>query len=984
MPTNTKESGFEAHIEQYLLDQNNYTKRKPSDYDKEFCIDRELTLRFIQQAQPEEWEKLVESHGSFAEDKFFKRLNEEIKARGLLDVLRNGVKDNGSNFSLAHFKPSTGMNAETQKLYEGNIFSVIRQLKYSIRNENSIDMVLFLNGLPIFTVELKNQFTGQSVQNAMRQYKTDRDPKDLLLQFKRCLTHFAVDTDEVYMTTQLNGLKTFFLPFNKGDKMSSGNPPVKGKYKTEYMWEDIWSKDTILDIIGRFLCLQKEDKIDAKGKKHTEEKLIFPRYHQLDSVRRLIDDAGDKGAGKNYLIQHSAGSGKSNSIAWLAHRLADLHSADDKKVFDSVVIITDRRVLDKQLQNTVAQFEQVRGVVKKIDQHSSQLREALESGEKIIITTLQKFPVIVEDMVALKGKNFAVIIDEAHSSQTGESAKSLKQVLGDEQEENAFETSEDFILRQMKARGRQGNVSFFAFTATPKQKTLEMFGEKQLDGTFQPFSIYSMKQAIDEGFILDVLKNYTTYQMYFNLLKKAEDDPNYDKQKAQRLMINFVEKHEVTIRKKIEIIVNHFWESIRSEIGGRSKAMIVTRSRLHAVRFKNEMDKYLKEQNLPIKSLVAFSGAVRDGDLEYTELQMNDMRGLSKNQKENPNEDPIASEFKKDDYKFLIVAEKFQTGFDQPLLTAMYVDKKLSGVNCVQTLSRLNRTRPDKENTFVLDFVNDTEDIKEAFQPYYTTTILSEATDPNILHDLQRDILNYKLFSEIEVGEFCNMYFHNAPANQLNSYIDNILSRFDELEEDEQIGCRKKITEFIKKYAFLSQIITFTDTSLEKLYVFLRFYRRKLPISTETPPLEVLESVDLESIKIPQMSHSNIFLENEGGELDPLQGRDRGKNEDEQETLSKIIKEVNERFGTDFSDEDRVILNNLTERLVQHKSLSGAIQSNNSKDAIKVKFNEVFQKELLSMFRSNFDLYQKLDSNEDLKDYVNQKMFEFIIKKLKD
>lgn len=972
MPTNTREIGFEAYIETFLIDQNGYEKRKPENYDKALCVDREVTLRFIKETQPKEWELLAEHHGSFAEDKFFKRLSEEIKARGLLDVLRTGLKDNGSSFSLAYFKPVTSINEETRKLYEGNIFSVMRQVKYSARNENSIDMVIFLNGLPIFTIELKNQLTGQSVTNALRQYKTDRDPNEPLLQFKRALTHFAVDTDEVYMTTKLEGLKTFFLPFNKGNEMSAGNPPAKNKYKTEYVWEDIWTKDTVLEIVSRFLCLQKEEKIDANGKKRIEEKLIFPRYHQLDAVRRLITDSRESGAGKNYLIQHSAGSGKSNTIAWVAHRLADLHDEADKKVFDSVIIITDRRVLDKQLQNTVAQFEQVRGVVKKIDKHSSQLREALENGEKIIITTLQKFPVIVEDMEKLSGKNFAVIIDEAHSSQTGESAKTLKQVLTFDEQEKDYEDGEEFILAEMKARGRQKNVSFLAFTATPKQKTLEMFGEKQFDGTFRPFSIYSMKQAIDEGFILDVLKNYTTYQMYFNLLKKVQDDPDYKKKKAQRLMVDFVGKHEVAIQKKIEIIVTHFWENIAREIGGKAKAMIVTRSRLHAVRFKLEMDAYLAKNNLPMKSLVAFSGTVDDGDLEYTESQMN---GVSENQ--------TADTFKEDDYKFLIVAEKFQTGFDEPLLTAMYVDKKLSGVNCVQTLSRLNRTRPDKEETFVLDFVNNTDDIKESFQPYYTTTVLAEATDPNILHDLQRDILNYKLFDEREIGEFCKMYFRGVSPSELNGFLDVIKPRFLELDKEQQTDCRKKMSEYLKKYAFISQIISFSDSSLEKLYVFLRLYRRKLPITTETLPFEVLDSVDLESIKIPQVGQTSIMLENEDGALEPIAGRGRGKNEDENEALSKIIKEVNERFGTTFSEEDRIILNNLTKRLLDHNALAGAVKNNNSQDAVKVKFDEVFEKELISMFRNNFDLYQKLDSNADLKDYVNRKMFDFIQKKLK-
>lgn len=973
MPTNTKESGFENYIENHLVESNAFEKRKPTDYDKELCLDKNLVLRFVQKTQDKQWRILLAHHGEFAEEKFFKRLGEEIKARGVLDVLRNGIKDNGSFFSLAYFKPVTSLNEETKVLYESNTFSVIRQVKYSMRNENSIDMVIFLNGFPIFTIELKNQLTGQSVQNALRQYKTDRDHNEPLLQFKRCLTHFAVDTEEVYMTTKLVGLKTFFLPFNKGYEMSAGNPPAKKKYKTEYLWEDIWTKDTILEIIGRFLCLQREDKIDANGKKRIEEKLIFPRYHQLDAVRRLIHDSEEYGAGKNYLIQHSAGSGKSNTIAWTAHRLADLHNADDQKIFDSVVVITDRRVLDKQLQNTVAQFEQVRGVVKKIDKHSSQLREALENGEKIIITTLQKFPVIVEDMEKLSGKSFAVIIDEAHSSQTGESAKSLKQVLTlDEQEEDS-EDSEDFLIRQMQARGKQKNVSFFAFTATPKQKTLEMFGEKQFDGTFHPFSIYSMKQAIDEGFILDVLKNYTTYQMYFNLLKKVQDDPDYKKKKAQRLMVDFVGRHEVAIQKKIEIVANHFWENISREIDGKAKAMIVTRSRLHAVRFKLEMDKYLTKLNLPIKTLVAFSGKVKDGNLEYTEAQMNKIP-----------ESQTAEAFKETDYRFLIVAEKFQTGFDEPLLTAMYVDKKLSGVNCVQTLSRLNRTRPDKEDTFVLDFVNNTDDIKEAFQPYYTTTILSEATDPNILHDLQRDILNYKLFDDREISEFCSMYFRNVPPNELNAFLDHLVPRFDELDDEEKNACRKKLSEYLKKYAFVAQIISFGDSSLEKLYIFLRFYKRKLPITPETLPFEVLESIDLESIKIPKIGQMNIGLEKGEEMLKPIEGRDRGGNDDEETALSKIIKEVNERFGTDFNNEDRVILNNLTKRLLESKALAGAVQNNNSLDAVKIKFDEIFSKELVAMFRSNFDLYQKLDSNDDLKDYVNKKMFSYISKKLKE
>lgn len=980
MSTNTKESGFEAYIEKYLTEKNGYIARAPKDYDKEVCVDRELLLRFIQKTQDEQWRLLLAQHGEFAEEKFFKRLSNEIKERGLLDVLRNGIKDNGAKFTLAYFKPNTKLNEETQALYESNIFSVIRQLKYSVKNENSLDMVIFLNGIPIFTKELKNQLTGQSVHNALRQYKTDRDPKETLLSFKRCLVHFAVDTEEVFMTTKLKGLKTYFLPFNKGNAMSAGNPIAKHKYKTEYLWEDILTKDTVLEIISRFMHLEIEEKVDEKGKKYIVEKLIFPRYHQFDTVRRLIKDSGENGAGKNYLIQHSAGSGKSNSIAWTAHHLAELHDENDEKVFSSVIIITDRRILDKQLQNTVSQFEQVRGVVKKIDQHSSQLREALEQGEKIIITTLQKFPVIVDDIEKLAGKKFAVIIDEAHSSQTGESVKSMKQILttnnlDEAEKEEAFEveTSEDWVIKQMKSRGRAKNCSFFAFTATPKQKTLEIFGEKQFDGQFRPFSVYSMKQAIEEGFILDVLKNYTTYKMYFNLLKKALDDPEFKKKKAQRLLIGFVEKNEHAIAKKVEIIVRHFWDNISGEIEGKAKAMIVTKSRLHAVKFKQAVDKYILEQNLPLKALVAFSGTVKDGNIEYTEASMN---GIP--------EKNTAEEFKKDDYKFLIVAEKFQTGFDQPLLTAMYVDKKLGGVNAVQTLSRLNRISANKEEAFVLDFVNETDDIAESFQRYYTTTILSEATDPNILHDLQRDIMNYKIFSEQEIEDFVAMYFRGVQPAELNGFLDVIVKRFEDMEDEEKQDCRKKIAEYTKKYAFISQIISFSDTGLEKLYIFLRLLKKKLPLSIERLPIEVLESVDLESIKIPMVGKTEIKLESADGMLDPIAGRDRGHTEDEKKALSKILKDVNDRFGTDFSDEDRIILNNLTKRLMSDESLTGAVKNNSSKDAIKVKFDEVFGKELISMFRSNFDLYQKLDSNEALKDYVNNKMFEFIQKKIKE
>jgi type I restriction enzyme R subunit len=982
MTTNTREIGFEQFIENNLIDEkkNKYIKRLPSAYDKVLCMDKETILQFMQNSQKEAWDKLASQHGEQVEEKFFKRLDEEIRSQGILDVLRKGIVDHGVRFDLAHFKPASGINQESQALYDANIFSVMRQVKYSEKNENSIDMVLFLNGLPIFTVELKNQLTGQSIKNGISQYRTDRDPKETLLSFKRCLVHFAIDTDLAYMTTKLNGLATYFLPFNQGNNSSAGNPVNPDGYKTSYMWENIWRKDSILEIIGQFVCLQKEEKEDEKGRKYETETLIFPRYHQLDAVRRLVVDARKNGVGENYLIQHSAGSGKSNTIAWVAHRLAELHNEKSEKVFDSVIVVTDRRILDRQLRNTIMQFEQVSGVVKPIIEGSKELKEALENGEKIIITTLQKFPVIVESIDQIQGSKFAVIIDEAHSSQTGESSKSLKQVLEtsslDEaaKEENfeKEETLEDKIIKEIRSRrANTENISFFAFTATPKQKTLEVFGMKNpLDGKFYPFSLYSMKQAIEEKFILDVLENYTTYQVYFSLLKKIQDDPEFKKKKAQRLILEYVERHEHAIEKKIEIIVKHFSATIADKIDGRSKAMIVTKSRLHAVKFKLAMDKYLRENNYDYKSLVAFSGIVKDGELQYSEAQMNGVPEKS-----------TAEEFKKDGFRFLIVAEKFQTGFDQPLLSVMYVDKKLGGVNAVQTLSRLNRTHADKEGAFVLDFVNDTEEIKEAFQPYYTTTVLSEATDPNILHDLQRDILSYKLFSEQEIDAFVEEYFNSATPAKINSFLDDIVSRFDKHLPEERLEFKSKATDYRRKYSFISQIISFEDTSLEKLYIFLRFLIQKLPIEKNPLPIEVLESIDMESYKVVKKKEGKIKLENEQGELYPMGGGSGSLAKDEESALSKIIQDVNERFGTNFTDSDRVILNNLSAKLMENKDLEGSIKAN-SKETSRIKFNQVFQDELITMLNSHFDLYKKLDGSVELKEYVNQKMFDYVHKKI--
>jgi len=983
--TNTKESGFEEFIEQQLVSLHKYRSRPSSSYNKDLCIDTELVLEFIQTTQKDSWNKLVEQYGGDVANRFLARLDEELLSRGLLSVLREGVKDRGVNIRLAYWKPENDKNPETLADYAGNILSVMRQVKYSTKNENSIDMVIFVNGLPLFTTELKNQFTGQNVINAISQYKTDRDQKEKLLSFKRCLTHFAVDTEQAYMATRLTGLTTYFLPFNKGNKGSSGNPDAPtGKYKTYYLWEEIWSKDSVFDLLGNFIQEVTEEKEDKNGKKRKEEKLIFPRYHQLETVKNIVIDAQKNGSGKNYLIQHSAGSGKSNTIAWTTHRLAELHNDEGKNIFDGVIVVTDRRVLDRQLSNTVDSFSQITGLVKHIENGGKELKESLESGVKIITTTLQKFPVIVDAVDKVEGKKFAVIIDEAHSSQSGESAADLRQVLTldeaekeTEDEEKAFKTVEDQIIERMKARKvASPNLSFFAFTATPKQKTLELFGtEDPLTGKFGPFSLYSMKQAIEEKFILDVLKNYTTYETYFGLLKKVEDDPEFDKKKAQRLMVGYVERHEHAIDKKTAIMVEHFEEKIASLIAGKAKAMVVTKSRLHAVRYKLAFDKYLKEKGYGHKSLVAFSGTVKDIDtkLEYTEGQMNKVP-----------ESQTAEEFKNDEYKFLIVAEKFQTGFDQPLLSVMYVDKKLGGVGAVQTLSRLNRTTYGKDDTFVLDFVNETDDIKESFQPYYTTTVLSEATDPNILHDLERDVRGFKFFTDFEVNGFVDELYAKATPDKLNHIIDGVVSRINDenLTEEEMESFKTTVFDYLKKYAFISQIVTFEDPQLEKLFIFLKYLIRKLPKRENPLPYEVLEAIDMETYRIEKKVETNLSLENAEGVIDPMGGGgEKGITEDEKDALSRIIKEVNERYGTSFNNSDKVILNDLSKRLLESEVLLGSVK-NNSKDAAKLKFDQLFQDELVGVLDNHFSLYQKLDQSPELKKFVQERVFEYVVKKM--
>jgi type I restriction enzyme R subunit len=955
-----------------------YRKRRSEDYDRALCLLPGDVVDFVFATQPKEWQKLAQHHGAAVKEQFLKRIAAEIGRRGALDVLRQGIKDSGCKFRLAYFRPASGLNEETRRLHAANLFAVVRQLRYSEKNEKSLDLVLFLNGIPIFTAELKNPLNGQDVEDAIRQYKLDRDPREPLLGYGRCLAHFAVDPDLVYVTTHLAGPKTRFLPFNQGKFGGAGNPPVpptrKG-YATGYLWEETWARDSVLDLIRQFIHEIEEE--DETNRKTGAQSLIFPRYQQLDAVRRLVTHARRAGMGQRYLIQHSAGSGKSFTIAWLAHQFAALHDANDRRVFDSIVVITDRRVLDRQLQTTMRQFEQTLGVVENIDTTSRQLKDALESGKTIIVTTLQKFPMIAKEIGELPGKRFAVIVDEAHSSQSGESTKSLKAVLASgsleeaEAEEAGAETPEEelenTILAEMEKRGRLPNVSTFAFTATPKAKTLELFGTRRADGKFEPFHLYTMRQAIEEGFILDVLANYTTYTAYWRLLKKVEDDPRYDKKKAEYLLKAFVELHPHAIGEKVKICVEHFATQVQGEIGGRAKAMIVTRSRLHCVRYKLALDKYLKERDYPFRTLVAFSGTVQDEGRSYTEAGMN---GFPEAQ--------TARTLERPEYRFLIVANKFQTGFDQPLLHTMYVDKKLGGVNAVQTLSRLNRTLPpEKKGTMVLDFANEADEIKAAFEPYYETTLLSEATDPNLLYEIQSRLAAFPVYTEADVGEFAKTYFEpNATQGQLYAVLAPVVERFRAISENEQHDFRGQLTDYARLYAFLAQVLTFADADLEKLYVFARHLRRLLPSDRAELPREVQQNIDMESYRIQQTASGKIALERKTGLLAPVATKgSHAAAPEEMEALSRIIAELNERFGLNLGPEHRVTLGQMMERLDADPGLDASARVN-TRENVRLTFDQKVEHIIQEIVDSNFELYKRITDDRAFGEAVKNFLFD--------
>jgi type I restriction enzyme R subunit len=940
---------------------------------------------------PKEWELLKSYYREETEAKFIQRLFKELDLRGMLDVIRHGITDSGIKFKLAYFKPDSKLNPDTLKQYSSNKHYVIRQVYFSSKNKKSIDLLLLLNGLPVATIELKNHFTGQRVSEAIEQYKTSRDPKELLFQFKkRAIVHFTVDPDEVYFTTKLESSGTRFFPFNKGYNNGAGNPSTKDytTYRSAYFWGDILSVDSWTEIIGRYIHLQKEE-YTVEGKKYYKETMLFPRFHQLDVVRKLIAHAKEHGSGQRYLIEHSAGSGKSNSIAWLAYRLSSLYDAFDKKIFDSVIVITDRNVLDQQLQNTIYQFEHKSGVVQRIDVDSRQLADAITSGVGIIITTLQKFPFALNHLAEVPNRSYAVIIDEAHSSQGGEASRKMtealvgKNVSLEESEkveseiEAGVQDEDDYIREVIQKRGPQKNISLFAFTATPKPKTLEVFGTKDAEGKPKPFHLYSMRQAIEEGFILDVLKNYTTYETYYRFNKTIEGDPLLNKKKAVKAIGRFASLHPTNLAQKTEVMVEHFRQVTMKKIGGKAKAMVVTASRKHALKFYLEFKDYIKEKGYKgIKPLVAFSGSLTD-DLfpdGITEAQLNKF-----------GEKELPEKFGTMEYQVLLVADKYQYGFDQPLLHTMYVDKKLSGVKAVQTLSRLNRTYPGKEDTFVLDFANDRQTIIDSFQPYYEMTMMSETTDPNHLYDLKGKTDTTQVYFQSEVDAFSKIFYKPGSASvkdqgKLYGYIDPAVDRFKELDEEQQDEFKKSLTSFVRIYSFLSQIMPFQDVDLEKLYSFGRFLLTKLPKVDYTERLKLDNEVALEYYRLQKIAEGDLVLQVQGKqELDPVTEAGISRPKDEKDRLSNIITLLNEKYNFDFTDQDRLYFEQIEQALYENNELKIRAK-NNPIENFKYAFDEVFIQTLIDRMDANEEIFDKImvdsEFKDDVKNWLLKKIYE--------
>ncbi|OJG27466.1 hypothetical protein RU98_GL002555 [Enterococcus caccae] len=988
-----KEIRFEEDIETHLTKFGGWIKEKfrDSHFDPSKGIDLEKLITFIEKTQPKKWTRYQTIYREDSKEKLLKRLEEEVSTHGMLHVLRNGIKDRGVNLKVAQFKPVSGLNDTLQEKYEANIFTCTRQFAYSPNNNNTIDMVLSVNGIPLVALELKNQYTGQSVENAKVQFQKDRDPKELVFNFnRRFLVYFAVDHVDVYMTTRLSGKKTYFLPFNQGSNGpgivgGKGNPANDDGYPTSYLWEQVLQRDNLMDIIQRFMNL--EIKKEKQGTREiTKQTLIFPRYHQLDVVRKLIADVKINKSGKNYLIQHSAGSGKSNSIAWLAYHLANVHDNDDQPIFTSTIIVTDRTVLDRQLQSTIMSFDHKVGQVEIIDDKktSQDLKNAINDGRKIIITTLQKFPIIYQDIDEISGQNFAVIVDEAHTSQTGDSAKKLKTALADkeatlkeyqeieEEIENRTPDEQDKLVQTLVSQGQHSNLSFFAFTATPKRETLNMFGTKQADETFKPFHIYSMRQAIEEGFILDVLKNYMTYKTSYRIAKEIEDNPELPKTEAVRAIARYQSFHPWVLRQKTEVMIEQFRSVTKSAIGGKAKAMVVTPSRLHAVRYMQEFKSYIEEKGYTdLDVLVAFSDSVEDDGEEYTESKMN----VTKDG-ERIKESQLKEAFHAEDFNILIVAEKYQTGFDEPLLHTMFVDKRLKGVKAVQTLSRLNRTMFGKKDTFILDFVNSEEEIVDAFQPFYEETTLENDININLIYDAQSKLRKYNVYSQEDINQVM-VLVRKAQTKQderllgrISSVFKPVINRYEELLNDTQYEFRVTMRSFIKWYNYISQLDRTFDMELLEESIFVSYLLSFIP-KEQREKVSIEDKVKLEYYKLQENFSGEISLiaeDSESGRLTNPEEINTGiKPPDDRDSLEEIIHRINERFPDDFTDSDRVLFENLYRSFTNDpdQKLVNMVKNNDAQMFERSLFPDVFQEKIMTEYSHNQKAYEKLLGSDE-------------------
>jgi type I restriction enzyme R subunit len=983
-----KEKRFESDIESYMLTKGGFIKGDQKTYDKEKAIDLPKLIEYVKKTQPKAWERQERNYGSDAEKKFYKRFQESVDTFGLLHVLKHGFEDRGTKIEVVSFKQNTNLSQKVIDDYNSNIVTCTRQFKYSKQNDNSIDMVLSVNGIPIVALELKDQFTGQSIANAKKQFMYDRNPKELCFQFdKRFLVYFAVDLNEIAMTTRLEKKYTHFLPFNQGSNGAgkvggAGNPKNENGYTTSYLWENVLTKDGLLELIHKFMQRIDEEKTIYKNGVETKKKttkLIFPRYHQLDVVTKLVNDVKENGSGKNYLIQHSAGSGKSNSIAWLAYELAELHDKNDNPIFTSIIIINDRTVLDQQTQNTIYGFDHVKGMVEMIDEnkHSKDLKQAINDGKKIIITTLQKFPYIYDEVDDTTNKRFAVIVDEAHSSQTGKASQKLKAALADTEEalreyaqiegkaEDEVKDDEDKILDQMLAHGKHKNLSFFAFTATPKQATLEMFGDKLPNGKFKPFHVYSMKQAIEEEFILDVLKNYMTYKNCYKIAKNTPNNPEVPSTQALKAIQRYESLHPHNLQQKTAIIIETFRSVTKNKINGNAKAMVVTASRLHAIRYYHEFKRYIELKKYDdLEILIAFSGVVKDGEDEYTE------EGLNKRKDGTTiKEDQLPMEFNKDEYSMLIVAEKYQTGFDEPLLHTMFVDKKLKGVKAVQTLSRLNRTCAGKKDTFVLDFVNTADEIKEAFEPYYECTELDEEVNVNLIYDTRTLLRSYGLYNDEDIENLLKILYKKSPQNdtdlgRMASVLTPIVNRYKDLSEDKRFDYKKTIHNFNKWYSYITQISRMFDVSLQKEFNFTQYLEKMLPPATNAKSVELEDKLRLEFYKLEQTFKGDITL-NPTIETSTLENpksiKTNGRGAEEDELLENIINKINDKFQGVFTEGDRVIVETIYNKCVKdNKKLQMQAQKNDEEVFNQSIFPEVFKQVAQECYMEQMKAFSKL------------------------